>query len=103
MSILVGKYTRLIVQGITGREGEFHTRQMLEYGTDIVAGMTPGRGGEKVFGIPVFDTVEQAVNSTRANTSIVYVPARGAADSVLEAAEAGINLVVCITEGIPVE
>lgn len=102
MSILIDKKTRLIVQGITGREGEFHTRQMIEYGTSVVAGMTPGRGGEKVLGVPVFDTVEQAVRETGANTSIIYVPARGAADSILEAAAAGIELVVCITEGLPV-
>ena len=102
MSILIDKKTKLLVQGITGREGEFHTRQMIEYGTKVVAGMTPGRGGEKVLGVPVFDTVAQAVGATDANTSIVYVPARAAADSILEAAEAGIKLVVCITEGVPV-
>ncbi len=102
MSILIDKKTRLVVQGITGREGEFHTRQMIDYGTQIVAGMTPGRGGEKVLGVPVFDTVEQAVRETSANTSVIYVPARGAADSILEAAAAGIELVVCITEGVPV-
>lgn len=102
MSILIDKKTRLIVQGITGREGEFHTRQMIEYGTSVVAGMTPGRGGEKVLGVPVYDTVEQAVRETGANTSVIYVPARGAADSILEAAAAGIELVVCITEGLPV-
>jgi succinyl-CoA synthetase alpha subunit len=102
MSILIDKKTKLLVQGITGREGEFHTRQMIEYGTKVVAGMTPGRGGEKVLGVPVFDTVAQAVGATDANTSIVYVPPRAAADSILEAAEAGIKLVVCITEGVPV-
>ena len=102
MSILIDKKTKLIVQGITGREGEFHTKQMIEYGTNVVAGMTPGRGGEKVFGVPVFDTVAQAVAKTGANTSIIYVPARGCADSILEAANAGIPLVICITEGVPV-
>ncbi|MCI0477922.1 MAG: succinate--CoA ligase subunit alpha [Anaerolineales bacterium] len=102
MSILIDKKTKLVVQGITGREGEFHTKQMIEYGTKVVAGMTPGRGGEKVLGVPVFDTVAQAVAATGANTSIVYVPARAAADSILEAAEAGIKLIVCVTEGVPV-
>lgn len=102
MSILIDKKTRLIVQGITGREGEFHTKQMIEYGTNVVAGMTPGRGGEKVLGVPVFDTVAQAVEKTGANTSVIYVPARGCADAIMEAADAGIKLVVCITEGVPV-
>ena len=102
MSILVDKETRLVVQGITGREGEFHTRQMVEYGTVVVAGVTPGKGGGWVAGIPVFDTVREAVIATEANTSIVYVPARFAADAILEAAGAGIRVVVCITEGIPV-
>jgi len=101
VSILVSKDTRLIVQGITGREGEFHTRQMLEYGTNIVAGMTPGRGGESVLGVPVFNTVRDAAQATQANASIIYVPAAFAADSILEAADAGLPLVVCITEGIP--
>ncbi len=102
MSILIDKKTKLLVQGITGREGEFHTKQMIEYGTKVVAGMTPGRGGEQVLGVPVFDTVAQAVAETGANTSIIYVPARGCADAILEAANAGIQLVVCITEGVPV-
>jgi succinyl-CoA synthetase alpha subunit len=102
MSILIDKKTKLLVQGITGREGEFHTKQMIEYGTNVVAGMTPGRGGEKVLGVPVFDTVKQAVEKTGANTSVIYVPARGCADSIIEAANAGIKLVVCITEGVPV-
>jgi succinyl-CoA synthetase alpha subunit len=101
MSILVDKNTRLLVQGITGREGEFHTRQMLEYGTNIVAGVTPGRGGQEVAGIPVFDTVKEAVAETGANTSVIFVPAPFAPDAILEAANAGISLVVCITEGIP--
>ena len=102
MSILVDQDTRLLVQGITGREGEFHARQMLEYGTKVVGGVTPGRGGQEVAGVPVFDTVSQAVKQTGANASIIYVPAPFAADAILEAADAGIALVVCITEGIPV-
>ena len=102
MAILVGKDTRLLVQGITGREGAFHTEQMKEYGTSVVAGMTPAKGGEWIHGIPVFDTVKEAVHTTDANTSIIYVPARFAADSIMEAADAGIKLIVCITEGIPV-
>lgn len=102
MSILVNKDTRLVVQGITGREGEFHTRQMADYGTNVVAGVTPGKGGAWVAGIPVFDTVREATDATEANTSIIYVPARFAPDAILESADAGIKLVVCITEGIPV-
>ena len=102
MSILIDKKTKLLVQGITGREGEFHTRQMIDYGTLVVAGMTPGRGGETVLGVPVFDTVAQAVKATGANTSVIYVPARGAADSIMEAVDAGIELAICITEGLPV-
>ncbi len=101
MSILVGRDTRLLVQGITGREGAFHTRQMIAYGTNVLAGVTPGKGGEWAEGVPVFDTVREAVQATGANTSIVYVPARFAPDAILEAADAGIGLVVCITEGIP--
>jgi succinyl-CoA synthetase alpha subunit len=102
MSILVDKNTRLVVQGITGREGEFHTRQMLEYGTNVVAGVTPGKGGGWVAGVPVFDTMGEAINATEANASIIYVPARFAPDAILEAADVGVELVVCITEGIPV-
>ena len=102
MSILVNKDTRLIVQGITGREGEFHARQMIDYGTKVVAGVTPGKGGGWIAGVPVFDTVHEAVHATGANASIVYVPARFAADAILEAADSGVKLVVCITEGIPV-
>lgn len=91
MSILVDKSTRLIVQGITGREGEFHARQMIEYGTNVVGGVTPGRGGQEVAGVPVFDTVKAAVGATKANASIIYVPAHfNAADSILEAADAGL-------------
>ena len=102
MSILVGKYTRLIVQGITGREGEFHTKQMIEYGTKVVGGVTPGKGGEWAAGVPVFDTVKESVEATGANTSVIFVPARFAPDAILEAADAGIALIVCITEGVPV-
>jgi len=103
MSILVGKETRLVVQGITGREGAFHTKQMIDYGTPVVAGVTPGKGGEWAFGnVPVFDTVRESVSATGANTSIIFVPARFAADAIIEAADAGVDLVVCITEGIPV-
>ncbi|WP_038038514.1 succinate--CoA ligase subunit alpha [Thermorudis peleae] len=102
MSILVDAETRVLVQGITGREGSFHTSQMLEYGTKIVAGVTPGAGGRTVHGVPVFDTVAQAVAATQPNASIVYVPAPFAPDAVYEAIDAGIPLVVCITEGIPV-
>ncbi len=103
MSILVGKDTRLVVQGITGREGSFHTQQMIDYGTNVVAGVTPGKGGEWAIGnTPVFDTVKEAVDATGANTSIIYVPARFAPDAIIEAADAGIELIVCITENIPV-
>ena len=102
MSILVGKNTRLIVQGITGREGEFHTKQMVEYGTKVVGGVTPGKGGEWAAGVPVFDTVKESVDATGANTSVIFVPARFAPDAMLEAADAGIGLIVCITEGVPV-
>ncbi len=102
MSILVGKETRLIVQGITGREGAFHTEQMIEYGTKVVGGVTPGKGGEWAVGnTPVFDTVKEAVDATDANTSIIYVPARFAPSAIMEAADAGIELIICITEGIP--
>jgi succinyl-CoA synthetase alpha subunit len=104
MSILVDKNIRLIVQGITGREGEFHARQMLEYGTKVVGGVRPGRGGEwAVDGqVPVFDTVKEAVETTGANAWVCYVPARSAPDAILEAADAGVPFLVCITEGIPV-
>ena len=102
MSILVGKDTRLLVQGITGREGAFHTQQMIEYGTQVVAGVTPGKGGEWVHAVPVFDTVKEAIEATGANTSIIYVPSAFSPDAIMEAAEAGIELIVCITEGIPV-
>jgi succinyl-CoA synthetase alpha subunit len=102
VSILVSKNTRLVVQGITGREGEFHTRRMIEYGTNVVAGVTPGKGGGWVNGVPVFDTIKDAVAATEANTSIVFVPARFAPDAMYEAADGGISLIVCITEGIPI-
>ena len=103
MSILVDKNTRLLVQGITGREGEFHTRQMLDYGTQVVAGVTPGKGGMEIAGVPVFNTAKEAVKTTGANTSIIYVPSRFAPDAIYEAADAGIPLIVCITEGIPTQ
>jgi succinyl-CoA synthetase alpha subunit len=103
MSILVNKDTRLLVQGITGREGMFHTQQMLDYGTQVVAGVTPGKGGEWVLNnIPVFDSVRIAAEATGANTSVIFVPARFAADAMFEAADAGLDLIVCITEGVPV-
>ncbi len=103
MSIFVDEQTRLLVQGITGRDGSFHTRQMIGYGTKVVAGVTPGKGGQVFDGVvPVFDTVADAVRETRANTSVIYVPAAVAASAIFEAADAGIGLIVCITEGIPV-
>ncbi len=102
MSILIDKNTRLIVQGITGRDGAFHTQQMVAYGTNVVAGVTPGKGGEKVHGVPVFDSVAEAIEATKANASVIYVPAPFAADAIHEAADAGISLIVCITEGLPV-
>jgi succinyl-CoA synthetase alpha subunit len=103
VSIFIDTETTLIVQGITGRDGSFHTRQMMEYGTRVVAGVTPGKGGQSFEGsVPIFNTVRDAVEATEANTSVVYVPARFAADAVYEAAEAGIEMVACITEGIPV-
>jgi len=102
MSILVDRSTRVLVQGITGREGSFHTRQMLAYGTRIVAGVTPGKGGQVVEGVPVYDDVLTAVRQTAANTSVLYVAAPQAVDAILEAADGGISLIICITEGIPV-
>jgi succinyl-CoA synthetase alpha subunit len=101
LSVLVDKNTRLIVQGITGKEGSFHTRQMVEYGTNVVGGVTPGKGGSQHEGIPVFNTVSDAVKETGANASVIYVPPPFAADAIMEAADAGVELVVCITEGIP--
>ncbi len=102
MSILINKDTRLIVQGITGKEGTFHTQQMIEYGTNIVGGVTPGKGGTTHEGVPVFNTVKEAVEATKANASVIYVPPPFAADAIMEAAAAGLPLVVCITEGVPV-
>ncbi len=102
MSILVDAKSKVICQGITGRQGSFHTEQCLEYGTRVVAGVTPGRGGETHLGLPVFDTVSEAVGATAATVSMIYVPAPFAADAILEAADAGVELIVCITEGVPV-
>jgi len=101
MSVLVGKNTKLIVQGITGSAGTFHAKQMREYGTTVVGGVTPGKGSQVHEGFPVFDTVMDAVKKTGANATVIYVPPPGAADAILEAAEAGISVIVCITEGIP--
>ncbi len=103
MSIFIDNGTRLVVQGITGRDGSFHSKQMLEYGTKVVAGVTPGKGGQFFEGtVPIFDTVQEAVRATGANTSVIYVPPMFAADAMMEAAAAGIQLIVCITEGVPV-
>ena len=102
MSVLVNSNSKIVVQGITGRTGLFHTRQCRDYGTNIVAGVTPGKGGSVIEGVPVFDTVEEAVRETGADVSMIFVPPPGAADAVLEAAAAGVGLAVCITEGIPV-
>ena len=103
MSIFIDRNTRLVVQGITGREGAFHTRQMLEYGTAVVAGVTPGKGGQKFESrVPIFNTVADAVRSTKANCSVIYVPPMAAAGAIFEAVDAGVPLIVCITEGIPV-
>jgi succinyl-CoA synthetase alpha subunit len=103
MSVLVGADTKLVVQGITGSEGTFHTLRNRAYGTDVVAGVTPGKAGQDVEGIPVFDTVADAVRETGANTSMIFVPPRFASEAILEAADAGVSIVVCITEGIPVK
>ncbi len=103
MGILADRQTRVIVQGITGREGSFHTEQMVAYGTKVVGGVTPGKKGEVVSGAPVFDTVREAVAATQAEASIIFVPARFAKDAICEAAEAGIKLILCITEGIPIQ
>jgi succinyl-CoA synthetase alpha subunit len=102
MSVLVNKDTRLVVQGITGQEGQFHTRSCIAYGTNVVAGVTPGKGGQKMDEVPIFNTVKEAKEKTKANVSMILVPPPFAADAIMEAADAGIELVVCITEGIPV-
>ena len=103
MSILLDAQTRVLVQGITGRDGSFHTQQMVEYGTQVVAGVTPGKKGHEGSGVPVYNTVKEAVAATRANCSIIFVPPRFAADAILEATDAGIELIICITEGVPVQ
>ncbi|MFU2157861.1 succinate--CoA ligase subunit alpha [Caldisericum sp. AR60] len=103
MSILVDEHTRVIVQGITGRDGSFHAKAMLDYGTKVVAGVTPFKGGTDVYGIPVFNTVEEAVRETNADATVIFVPAKFAEDAIYEAANAGIKLIVTITEGIPVQ
>ena len=102
MSIFVDKNTRLVVQGITGKEGQFHARQCIDYGTNVVAGVTPGKGGQKMGDVPVFNTVKDAVGQTGANCSMVFVPPAFAADAIMEATDAGVDLIVAITEGIPV-
>ncbi len=103
MSVFIDKHTKLVVQGITGRDGSFHAKQMMEYGTQVVAGVTPGKGGQKFEGtVPIFNTVADAVQATGANTSVIYVPPPFAADAIMEAAASGVSLVVCITEGVPV-
>jgi succinyl-CoA synthetase alpha subunit len=102
VSILINSDTRVLVQGITGREGEFHTRQMIDYGTKVVAGVRPGKGGTEVAGVPVFDTVKDGVRQTGATASVIFVPKQGAADAVLEAADSGLGVVVCLTDGVPI-
>ena len=103
MSVLVGKHSKIIVQGITGKEGSFHTEQMLSYGTPIVGGVTPGKGGQTHLGVPVFNTVLDTVHQAQADTSIIFVPPAFAADAIMEAAEAGIRVIICITEGVPIQ
>jgi succinyl-CoA synthetase alpha subunit len=103
MSILLNKDSRVVVQGITGKEATYHTQQMLEYGTKVIGGVTPGKGGTEHLGLPVFNTVAEAVKKEKADTSVIFVPPPYAADAIMEAAEAGIKLIVCITEGIPVK
>ena len=101
MSILVNNDTRLIVQGITGKEGSFHGEQIQDYGTNLVAGVTPGKGGKDALGVPVFNKVSEAKNATNANTSVIFVPPAFSAGAIIEAAESGLELIICITEGIP--
>src|SRR5690625_619973 len=103
MSVLVGKDTRLIVQGFTGSEGTFHSEQMIEYGTNLVGGVTPGKGGQTHLDRPVFNTVADSVEQEGANTSVIFVPPAFAADAIIEAAISGIKVIICITEGIPVQ
>src|SRR5690606_22764796 len=103
MSVLVNKFSRVIVQGFTGKEGTFHAEQMIEYGTNLIGGVTPGKGGQKHLDKPVFNTVYDAVNKAGADTSVIFVPPAFAPDAILEAAEAGIKVIICITEGIPVQ
>ncbi|MCB0552348.1 MAG: succinate--CoA ligase subunit alpha [Phaeodactylibacter sp.] len=103
MSVLVNKDSKIIVQGFTGKEGTFHAEQMIEYGTQVVGGVTPGKGGQLHLGLPVFNTVADAVSQAGANTSVIFVPPAFAADAIMEAAEAGIKVIICITEGIPVQ
>ena len=102
MSILVGKDTKVICQGLTGRQGSFHTEQCIQYGTSVVAGVTPGKGGQEHLNLPIFNNVKEAVNVTGAKVSMIYVPAAYASDAIIEAAENGVELIVCITEGLPV-
>jgi succinyl-CoA synthetase alpha subunit len=102
MSILIDKDTRLLVQGMTGKEGSFHTRQCVAYGTEVVAGVTPGKGGQRLDGIPVFNTVQEAAKATGANAGLIFVPAPFAAEAIMESAAAGVPLIICITEGIPI-
>ncbi|MGA0730435.1 MAG: succinate--CoA ligase subunit alpha, partial [Methylophilaceae bacterium] len=101
MSVLINKTTKLICQGFTGKQGTFHSEQCMSYGTNLVGGVTPGKGGSKHLNLPVFNTVKEAVNQTKANATMIYVPPAFAADSIIEASEAGIEIIVCITEGIP--
>jgi succinyl-CoA synthetase alpha subunit len=101
MSIFVDGRTKIVVQGITGRDGSFHARQMKAYGSKVVAGVTPGKGGQNLDGVPIFNTVSDAVDATGANTSVIYVPVAFAIDAIYEAADAGVKLIVCITEGVP--